>query len=65
MSIDSPFISTSMAEKVAMPAHAIRKGTSGEGESGRMAGAVAERFELAHPRFGAQHRGGDFGREWP
>ena len=36
ISIDSPFMSTSIAEKVAMPAHAIRKGTTGEAESGRM-----------------------------
>ena len=35
-SIDSPFISTSIAEKVAIPAQAIRKGMTGEGESGRM-----------------------------
>ena len=42
MSIDSPFISTSIAEKVAIPAQAIRKGMTGEGESGRMDGALAE-----------------------
>ncbi|BBB12771.1 major facilitator superfamily MFS_1 [Sphingopyxis sp. FD7] len=49
MSIDSPFISTSIAEKVAMPAQAIRKGMTGEGESGRMVGAVAEFGALIAP----------------